>query len=91
MSIVDLAKARAFADGLPDHTDQTTDMARDWILSLADEVESQEAALELSRRHHDEMKRLARHLETELDVAVTTLKALYSQIGTMIKDLEQKP
>lgn len=46
MSVVDLAKARAYAaTGLT-----CTDTAADWILSLADEVESLQRALTQERQ-----------------------------------------
>ena len=46
MTVVDLTKARTYATVL-DHDDQ--DEAADWIRELADEVESQQRALEAVR------------------------------------------
>jgi len=75
MSIVDLAKARAFADSIHGRTmDDSWSDAADWIRELADEVESLQRALADERAD-----RLAASLEvTKLADEVESLQRLFT-------------
>lgn len=82
MTIVDLAKARAYAaTGLT-----CTDTAADWILSLADEVESLTRALEAVRRSEQAALADAATLQAERDAAVAGLRGLYEDVVKFLKE-----
>lgn len=85
MSIVNLAKARAYADGIEDET------AQEWIRELADEVESLKRVLDASRATTQaalaEGVALAADLEQareERDQLFTALTGLYGSITELL-------
>lgn len=87
MSIVDLAKARAYAEFL-----ESIDLARDagqhgaadWIISLADEVESLQRGIESARRSEQAALADAAKASEERD---QVLAALTDILGTISKIL----
>lgn len=84
MSIVDLAKARAFAEYLDDEPDGGT--AADWILQLADEVESLERAISAARSSEQAALADAATLQAERDAAVAGLQELHTSIVAMLRE-----
>lgn len=76
MSIVNLAKARAYADWIDGDGDET---AAEWIQALADEVES-------LTRTVAELRATAKELQDERDQALAGLRELYEQIGAMLRE-----
>lgn len=81
MTIVDLVKARAYADGIEDET------AQDWIRTLADEVESLERALVTTRA--SEQAALA-DATAAVEEAVTlrgALAELLASVSRMLADI----
>jgi hypothetical protein len=84
MSIVDLAKARAYAEVLDDEPDGGT--AADWIITLSDEVESLEHAVESARRSEQAALADAATLQAERDAAVAGLQELHRSIVDMLRE-----
>ena len=82
MTIVDLTKARAYADGAT-----CTDVARDWILSLADEVESLQEALESARAERTDLLAKALQRRQERDQAIAALEEVYQTVARLIASL----
>ena len=78
MSIVDLAKARAYADATGDET------ARDWIRELADAVESLERALAASRATSQAALSEGVRLAAERDEFERGLRELYDSVVAML-------
>jgi hypothetical protein len=83
MSIVDLAKARAFADRTDDET------AADWIRELTDEVESQERALMQERRDGQDLADRLGAAEDERDALFAALTELYGSISELLAEIGQ--
>jgi hypothetical protein len=84
MSIVDLAKARAYGEiMISGPVDET---AGQWILELADEVESLERVLSASRATTQTALSTAVELAAERDAAVAGLAELYERIGEMLRE-----
>lgn len=83
MSIVDLAKARAYAETID--TDDGT--AADWIFTLADEVESLQNAIASARRSEQAALSDAALAADERDAAMTALSELHTSIVTLLRTL----
>lgn len=82
MTIVDLAKARAYAaTGLT-----CTDTAADWIISLADEVESLTVALDAARVTRDAAVADTKKLQDKNEQLRTGLRELYERVGAMLSE-----
>jgi hypothetical protein len=88
MTIVDLAKARAFAESLDrsGHVDPEGRTA-DWINDLADEIESMERALVLARRSEQAALADAARLAEENDLLRTALLELLREVGELVKGI----
>jgi hypothetical protein len=91
MSIVDLAKARAYAESLAAsrHLDPEGHAA-DWILSLADEVESLERTVESARRSEQAALGDAAKASEERDGLFVALTGLYGSITELLTGIGQR-
>lgn len=83
MSIVDLAKARAYAEHIEDET------AAEWVRELADEVESLERLLAATRLTTQAALSEAAGLAAERSSTVEALRELYGLVVTMLANLSK--
>jgi Mg2+ and Co2+ transporter CorA len=83
-TIVDLAKARAYADAIEDET------SAEWLRELADEVESLQRSLESARRSEQAALSDATAASEERDATLAALRELYDSIVTMLSDIGRK-
>lgn len=81
MSIIDLAKARAYADAIDDET------ASEWIRELADEVESLQRAVEQERRISHAVGAELDAVGRSRDQAVAGLEEVYRTVARLITSL----
>lgn len=83
LTLVDLAKARAFADVVAESEAE----AADWIRELCDEVESLTRALATARDSEQAALAEAAHASTERDTAVAALVQTLNTISSLIGGL----
>jgi len=81
MSIVDLSKARAWAEAVCED-----EAARSWIEELADEVESLERSLNASRATSQAALSEAARLAAENESMRTALADICAQLARLIKE-----
>lgn len=87
MTIVDLTKARAYAESISHDPDRMTLHAADWIRELADEVESQQRAVETARRSEQDALADAAHLAAENEQLRAALTDICGQLARLLEGI----
>jgi hypothetical protein len=89
LTLVDTAKARAWADSIVDVAG--ADTARDWVHALADEVESLQAALTTARASEQAALADATAAVEENTMLRTAFADLLDSVSRMLGDLRGLP